>query len=210
MAELLHDESYLSFTFIVKDILPSVAVNGDVLSSSNFLFWWQNCSFVWFGSVVVITSGSVFVLAMPSSMQNISFPTRNPCLLQWKCGVLKPVGFQGIPKTCFESLSFGVVSYCCYSVPQLCLTLCDPVDCSTPGFPVLHHLPELARTHVHWVGDAIQPSHPLSSSFPPAPNPSQYQGLFQWVSSSNQMAKVLEPQLLQHQSFQWIFKTDFL
>ena len=78
---------------------------------------------------------------------------------------------------------------------------------SMPGLPV-HH-PEFTQTHVHWVSDAIQPSHPLSSTFPPAPNPSQHQGLFQWVSSSHKVAKVLEFQL-QHQSIKWIFRTDFL
>ena len=77
------------------------------------------------------------------------------------------------------------------------------------GFPVLHHLPEFTQTHVHWVCDAIQPSHPLSSPSPPAFNLPQHQGLFQWVSSSHQVAKGLEFQL-QHQSFQWIFRTDFL
>ena len=66
------------------------------------------------------------------------------------------------------------------SVAQLCLTLCDPMDCSMPGIPVLHQLPELAQTLVHWVGDAIQPSHPLLSPSPPAFNLSQHQGLFQW------------------------------
>ena len=81
------------------------------------------------------------------------------------------------------------------------------MDCSMPGFPVHHQLPELAQTHIHWVGDTIQPSHPLSSPFPPAFNLSQHQGLFQWVSSSHQVVKVLE---FQHQSFQWIFRTDFL
>ena len=95
------------------------------------------------------------------------------------------------------------------SVTQLCPTLCDPMDCSTPGFPVHHQLPELAQTPVHRVGDAIWPSHPLSSPSPPTFNLSQHQGLFQWVSSSNQVARVLEFQL-QHQSFQWIFRTDFL
>ena len=89
------------------------------------------------------------------------------------------------------------------------LSLCNPMDCSTPGFPVHHQLPKLAQTHVHWVGDAIQPSHPLSSPPLPAFNLSQHQSLFQEVSSLHQMAKVLEFQL-QHQSFQWIFRTDFL
>ena len=95
------------------------------------------------------------------------------------------------------------------SVAQSCPTLCDPMDCSTPGFPVYHQLLDLTQTHVHWAGDAIQLSHPLSSPSPPTPNPSQHQGLFQWVNSSHEVAKVLEFQL-QHQSFQWIFRTDFL
>ena len=69
------------------------------------------------------------------------------------------------------------------SVAQSCLTLCDPMNHSTPGFPVHHQLPEITQTHVHWVGDAIQPSYPLSSPSPSAPNPSQNQGLFQWVNS---------------------------
>jgi len=95
------------------------------------------------------------------------------------------------------------------SVAQSCPTLCNRVECSTPGLPGHHQLPELAETHVHRVGDAIQTSHPLSSPSPPAFNLAQCKGLFQWVSSSNQVAKVLELQL-QHQSFQWIFRTDFL
>jgi len=94
------------------------------------------------------------------------------------------------------------------SVAQSCPTLCNPMDCSKPGFPVHHLLLELAQTHVHQVGDAIQPSHSLSSPSPPAFNLSQHQGLFQWVSSSHQVTKVLEFQL-QHQSFQWIFRTEF-
>ena len=85
--------------------------------------------------------------------------------------------------------------------------LCDPMNLNTPGFPVHHLLPEFTQTHVHWVGDAIQPSHPLSSPSPPALNLYQHQGLFQWVSSLHQMAKVLEFQL-QHQSFQWTPRTD--
>ena len=95
------------------------------------------------------------------------------------------------------------------SVAQLCPTLCDPINCSTPGLPVHHQLPEFTQTQAHWVGDAIQPSHPLSSPSPPAPNPSQHQGLFQWVISLHEVAKVLEFQL-QHQSFQWTPRTDLL
>ena len=75
--------------------------------------------------------------------------------------------------------------------PQSCLTLCNVMDCSTPGFPLLHYLPEFAQTHVHWVGDAIQPSHPLSSPSPPVLNLSHHQGLFQWIGSSHQVAQVL-------------------
>ena len=99
---------------------------------------------------------------------------------------------------------------CCRcSVTKLCPTLRDPMDCRTPGFPVPHHLLAFVQVHVHWIRDAIQPSHPLSSPSPPAFNLSQHQGLFQWVSSSYQMAKVLEFQL-QHQSFQWTPRTDLL
>ena len=83
------------------------------------------------------------------------------------------------------------------SVTQSCLILCDPMDCSMPGFPVYHQLPELTQTHVHGVSDAIQPFHPLLSP-PPAFSLSQHQGLFQWVSFLHQVATVLE---LQHQSF---------
>ena len=81
------------------------------------------------------------------------------------------------------------------SVAQSCPTLCDPMNCSTPGLPVHHQLLELTQTHVHRVGDTIQPSHPLLSPSPPAPNPSQHQSLFQWVSSWHEVAKVLEFQL---------------
>ena len=94
-------------------------------------------------------------------------------------------------------------------VAQLCPTLWDPVNRSTPGLPVHHQLLEFTQTHVHQVGDAIQPSHPLSSPSPPAPNPSQHQGLFQWVNSSYEVAKVLEFQP-QHLSFQRTPRTGLL
>ena len=87
------------------------------------------------------------------------------------------------------------------SVAQLCPTLCDPMNCSTPGLYVHHQLLEFTQTHVHRVGDAIQPPHPQSSPSPPAPNSSHHQGLFQCVNSSHKVAKGLEFQL-QHQSFQ--------
>ena len=93
---------------------------------------------------------------------------------------------------------------------QFCRSvMSDSLDCSTQEFPVHHQLPELAQTHVHPVGDVIQPSHPLSSLSPLAFNLSHHQHLFQWLSSSHQVAKVLEIQL-QHHSFQWIFRTYFL
>ena len=90
-----------------------------------------------------------------------------------------------------------------------CVRLCDLMNRSTPGLPVHHQLPEFTQIHVHWVGDAIQLSHPLSSPSPPALNPSRHQGLFQWVNSSHEVAKVLEFQF-QHQSFQWTPRTDLL
>ena len=95
------------------------------------------------------------------------------------------------------------------SVAQSCPILRDATDCRTPGLPVHHQLPEFTQTQVHCVSDAIQPFHPLPSPSPSAFNLSQHQGLFQWVNSSHQVAKVLEFQL-QHQAFQWIFRNDFL
>ena len=95
------------------------------------------------------------------------------------------------------------------SVAQSCPTLCDPMNHSTPGLLIHYQLPESTQTHVHWVSDAIQPSHPLSSPSSPALNLSQHQGLFKWLSFSHQVAKVLEFQL-QHQSYQWTPRTDLL
>ena len=102
----------------------------------------------------------------------------------------------------FAKLAVFYLLYCLCtrSVAQSCLTICDPMNCSTPGFPVLHHLPEFDQTLVYWVSDAIQPSHPLPSPSPPAFNLSQHWDLFQWVGSSNQVAQILELQL-QHQFF---------
>ena len=123
--------------------------------------------------------------------------THVPCIGRW---ILKHWNTS-------EVLSFS-------SVTQSCPALWEPMDCSMPGFLVHHLLPEFSQTHIHWMGDAIQPSHPLSSPSPPTFNLSQLQGLFQWVSSSHQLAKVSELQL-QQQSFQWIsglisFRTDWV
>ena len=104
------------------------------------------------------------------------------CFWECQCRLL---AFQANPS------SRGLFS----SVTQSCPTLCDPIIHSTPGLPGHHQLPEFTQTHVHQVSDAIQPSHPLLSPSPPAPNPSQHQSLFQWVNSLHEVAKVLEFQL---------------
>ena len=106
------------------------------------------------------------------------------------------------PTKVMKSLCLGFSS-----VAQSCPTLCNPMNRGMPGLPVHHQLPESTQTHVHWVSDAIQPFHPLSSPSPPALNLSQHQGLFKWVSSLHQVAKVLQFQL-QYQSFQWTPRTD--
>ena len=102
----------------------------------------------------------------------------------------------------FPSL-YGWVIYtysCCCSVAQSCLTLREPMDCSMPGLPVPHHLPEFAQVHAHCIGDAIQPSHPLMPYSPSTLDLSQHQGLFQWVICSNQVTKILELQFQHHPS----------
>ena len=140
----------------------------------------------------------------------------DPSSLHWKCKVLASLSHWTTRKIAgFDLLAF------CWGFLHLflllllllsCLVLLDsfdPVDCSTLASSVLHRLLEIAQIHVHWVGDAIQPSRPLSSPFPPVLSLSQCQGFFQWVGSLHQVAKILELQL-QHQSFQWIFRIDFL
>ena len=97
--------------------------------------------------------------------------------------------------TFFTTVPLGNPSVQFSSVAQSCPTLCTPMSSSTPGLPVHHQLPEFTQTHIHRASDAIQPSHPLSSHFPPDPNPSQHQSLFQWVNSLYEVAKVLEFQL---------------
>ena len=94
---------------------------------------------------------------------------------------------------------------CCCSVTKSCQTLCKPKDFSTTAFPIFHYLLEFTQTHVHWVSDAIQPSHPLLPSSPPALSLFQSQGLFHRAGSSRQEAKILELQL-QQESFEWIFR----
>ena len=102
--------------------------------------------------------------------------------------VYKIIGLHSSKCQCRESQIEGYLDSVQFS--QSCPTLCDPMNCSTPGLPVRHRVPEFTQTHVHRVCDAIQPSHPWSSSSPPALNPSQHQGLFQWVNSSYEVAKL--------------------
>ena len=134
-----------------------------------------------------------------SKIHNILFPTRKTI-----CGE---------DHFMLECLNYRHSKYLKYfsSVQSLSrVQLCDLMNRSTPGLPTHHQLPESTQTHVHRVGDAIQPSHPLSSPSPSAPNPSQDHGLFvQWVNSLHELAKVLEFQL-QHQSFQWTPRIDLL
>ena len=121
----------------------------------------------------------------------------NPCPPQWKCTVLT-IGPPGNSQSVLIIIFFNQQQISIYqirSVAQSCPTLCNPMNRSTPSLPVHHQLPDFTETHVHWVSDAIQPSHPLSSPSPPAPNPSQHQSLFQWANSLHEVAKVLEFQL---------------
>ena len=115
------------------------------------------------------------------------------------------IGTSFVDSIHMHSVQFSSVQFS--SVAQSCPTLCDPMNHSTPGLPVVHQLPEFTQTHVHRVSDAIQPSHPLSPPSPPTLNLSQHQGLFWWVTSLHQVAKLWE---LQHQSFQWTPRTDLL
>ena len=141
-------------------------------------------------------------VAIPSSRgssQSRNWIPISLCFLHWQS--------RSLPLVPPGKLDIGVSSVS--SVAQSCPTLCNPMNHSTPGLPVHHQLLEFTQTHAYRVGDAIQPSHPLSSPSPSAPNPFQHEGLFQWVNSSHEVAKVLEFQL-QHQSFQWTPRTDLL
>ena len=121
------------------------------------------------------------------------------------CDIVQETGIMTIPKKKKCKKAKWLSEY--RSVAQLCPTLCDPMSRSTPGLPVHHHLPEFTQTHVHRVSDGIQAFRPMWSPSLASLNLPHHQGLFQWVSSSHQVAKVLE---LQHQSCQWIFRVDFL
>ena len=134
-------------------------------------------------SGIIVTIGNVYFLALS---------TVNIYLIKTFLFLFLVI-FVQFPSYKVKAMKISSVQFS--SVSQLCPTLCDPMNRSTPGLPVHHQLLEFTQTHVHRVSDAIQPSHPLSSPSPPAPNPSQYQSLFQWVNSSHEVAKVLEFQL---------------
>ena len=146
-------------------------------------------------------------LISPSGYHQCNGDTNSIYLLRLLGGLSKIMYVK-----CFEQTGIYsfCVSFCCFcSVAQSCLTLCDPMNCSMPDFPIHHQLPELAQTQVHQVSDSIQPFIPLLPSSPFPFNLFQHQGLFQWVGCSHQVAQVLEFQL-QHQSFQWIFRVHLL
>ena len=156
---------------------------------------------------------SLLIISFPCCRQRIEWNWHKGSLQHSKWNKINKITSVKYLAHWSVSMDFSLHIFVWYSVQfssvaQLCLTLCDPMNCSTPD-PVHHQLLEPTQTHVHWVDDAIQPSHPLSFPSPPTFNLSQPQGLFRWVSSSHQVAKVLEFQL-QHQSFQWTHRTDLL
>ena len=169
------------------------------------LFWFRACPL---SSLLILA-----IISCPQKLEGILeiIWFNLTCLMDW--GGWGPETCH-LPKVtqlicCWIRALVGVLSSCCCSVAQSSPDLWDPMDGSTPGFPVHHQLPEFTQTHVHWVSDTIQPTHSLSLPSLPAFNLLQLLGLFQWADSSHQVAKILELQL-QHQSFQWIFRTDFL
>ena len=148
------------------------------------------------------------LLLLPSNFPSIKVLSNESAVhIRWS--VCRSFSFSISPSRVFrvDFLPFASVQFSL--VTQSCLTVCDPMNRSRPGLPVHHQHSEPTQTPVHWVGNAIQPSHPLSSPSPPALSLTQHQGLFQWVNSSHQVAKILEFQL-QHQSFQRTPRTDLL
>ena len=204
LAEIVN--SHFFCLFILSGVISS-------LFSSSILDTYWSGEFIF--SVIYFC---LFVLFMSHSRQEywsgLPFPFPVDHILSELLTMTHPssVALQGMAHsfTELDKAFVHVISLVQFSsITQSCPTLCSPMNCSTPGFSVHHQLLELAQTHVHRVGDAIQPSHPLSSPSPSAFNLSQHQDLFKWFVSLHQMARVLEFQL-QHQSFQWIFRTDFL
>ena len=177
----------------------------EICSNSRPLCWWCyptiSSPFAPFSSCLQSfpASGSFPMSWLFTSVgQNIgasisaSVPSMN--IQGWSCSPRDSQESSPTPQ--FKSINSLVVSSVQFSsIAQSCPTLCDPMNRSTPGLPVHHQLPEFIQTCVHRVSDALQPSHPLSSRFSPAPNPSQHQSLFQWVNSLHEVAKVLEFQI---------------
>ena len=152
-----------------QTLLPS-----PVTSTTGWCFLLWLCLFILSGVTCPLFSSSILGTCQPDELI-FQYPIFLPFIL-----------FMGFSRKVSDQIR---------SVAQSCPTLCDPMNCSMPGLPVHHQLLEFTETHVHRVSDAIQPSHPLLSPSPPAPNPSQHQSLFQCVNSSNEVAKVLEFQL---------------
>ena len=199
----------------------------------NFIHCWWECKLVqplWKTVWQFLKKTKNRTTIWPKNSTLGYIPPKKAKILIWKC-ICMPMFIAAlftIAKICKQPVSINrwmhkedvcvcvcvsvyVCVFVCISVQfsdQVMSNLCDPMDCSPPGPPVPHHLPEFAQVHVHWIGDVIQPSHLLPSSCPFVFNLSQHQSLFQWVSSSYQVAKVLELQL-QHQSFQWVLRVDF-
>ena len=145
------------------------------------------CSETWLIEQMIIVS-DVLTFIMTLVCVVLSYTYIIKTILQFLCFQQKKKAFS----TCSSHfIVISITSVQFGSVTQLCLTLWDPMNRSMPGLPVHHQLPEFTQTHAHWVSDAIQPPHPLSSPSP-APNPSQHQDIFQWVNSSHKLAKVLE------------------
>ena len=175
-----------------------------VLSHSFKKYFWHKCfekiqwlkyfylikRFYYFSSIQSVSRFRFFVTPWIAARQASQSITNSR-------SSLRLTSIESVSTTSFFLSNFGKykISVQFSSVAQSCSTLCDPMNHSTPGLPVHHQLQEFTQTHVHWVHDAIQPSHPRSSPSPPAPNPSQHQSLFQWVNSWHEVAKVLEFQL---------------
>ena len=168
-----------------KKLGPSITVWKSTEWSVHWIISWAKIWTVLWSTIKI--SENLFVIATGFIL--IYIPLNIPDGKDWLRGKLGLVLTGG---AMHSSVQFSLA-------PQLCLSLWFPMNCSTPGLPVHHQLLQFTKTHVHWVGDAIQPSHSMSSPSPPAPNSSQYQSLFQWVNSSHEVAKVLE---LKHHSFQ--------
>ena len=192
-------------------VLPfySASVSSAFLESTRQ--WYHTvCVFLWLTSLSLMSSRSTYV-AVNSRIPSLWWNNIPSCVMYIYIHLYLHCIFIFFPHFFFVVVEKHWSGFHQFSSVQLLshVRLCDPMNCSTPGLPVLHQLLEPTQTHVHWVSDAIQPSHPLSSPSPPALNLSQHLGLFKWVSSSHEVAKVLEFQL-QHQSFQWTPRTDLL